>query len=491
MSTAVHTAMSTVSKPKTKKQNKNKKASVKVTVRSTTGAKPKRRRRGRASVGARAQRAVGLNYISTDGINASRVVTNRSVIEDTFQVRREKIANISGTSAFTLAQALYINPGNTVLFPIFSQIAATYEEYRINKCVFSFETDAYTATNGTASAGKVIMATDFDPSDAVFTNDTQMENYCGSVKGPPYVENMIHDVMGAGRSRRRGARGDFSLNNYFVYSSANSSAPSGEVSKFYDAGLFQLATSGNAVTTEIGELYVTYSFTMIRPKQQTPLGQNLISAHYTSVPVTATTWFGTGAATAKLAGSNITLTFGATTIAVPAVGRYFLAVSGTATTSITGAYFTAGTGCTIVSGQGTGGNVTNAGGGAGTGNYVFAVTFDVTAAGGILNLPAPTIVGTAVADLWISQISSGLTTERKAIGRLEELFRRVSLIEQRGSQSCSSTVVTPFEDDFEESKLDQSVHLSRDVVRKLLGADDSGLIHVGPPKSVSHALRPI
>jgi len=34
--------------------------------------------------------------------------------------------------------------------------------------------------------------------------------------------------------------------------------------------LFQLATSGNAVTTEIGELYVTYSFTMIRPKQPEP-----------------------------------------------------------------------------------------------------------------------------------------------------------------------------------------------------------------------------
>jgi hypothetical protein len=114
----------------------------------------------------------GFNYMATDGINSSRVVTNSSVVEDRFAMRREKIGNLSGTSAFTLAQQLYVNPGNTVLFPVFSQIAATYEEYRVNHLRFTFETDAYTATNGTASAGKVIMATNFDPDDANFTGDT-------------------------------------------------------------------------------------------------------------------------------------------------------------------------------------------------------------------------------------------------------------------------------------------------------------------------------
>lgn len=228
---------------------------------------PRRRRQRNRNVINTPGPVRGLNYMATDGINSSRVVTNRSTIEDTFQVRREKIGNISGTAAFTVAQSLYINPGNSVLFPIFSQIAATYEEYRINKLEFTFETDAYTATNGTASAGKVILATNFDPDDAQFSSDTQMENYVGSVKGPPYAPIIAHNVLMAGRGRQVGGRGDFSLNNYFVYPSANSLGPGTDNAKFYDAGLFQLATSGNAVTTEIGELYVTYSFTMIRPKQ--------------------------------------------------------------------------------------------------------------------------------------------------------------------------------------------------------------------------------
>jgi hypothetical protein len=228
----------------------------------------------------------GLNYMATDGINSSRVFTNRSVIEDKFQVRREKIANVSGTAAFALAQSLYINPGNSVLFPIFSQIAVTYEEYRVNKLVFTFETDAYTAVNGTASAGKVILATNFDPDDALFSSDTQMENYWHSVKGPPYAPVIQHDALAARRGIRRG---DFALQNYFVYPSANVAAPgSGDQAKFYDVGLFQLATSGNAVTSEIGELYVTYSFTMIRPKQPEAGSAAPFAAHFFSIAADAT-----------------------------------------------------------------------------------------------------------------------------------------------------------------------------------------------------------
>jgi len=261
------------------KQNKKNKQSQrphrKIQLKETIVVRGPLRRKAKRRSGNKTGPVRGLNYMATDGINSSRVVTNTSVVEDRFQMRREKIANISGTAAFTLAQQLYINPGNSTLFPIFSQIASTYEQYRVNHLRFTFETDAYTATNGTASAGKVILATNFDPDDANFSGDTQMENYWHSVKGPPYAPIISHDVV-------QGARGSSSmreaaLKNYYVYSSSNSLAPVTGEGKFYDFGNFQLATSGNAVTTEIGELYVEYSFTMIHPKQpEFPIGGSAV-----------------------------------------------------------------------------------------------------------------------------------------------------------------------------------------------------------------------
>lgn len=243
----------------------------------------KGRARGRG--GNRIRGASSWNGVS-DGLNNGVVIENDSTIEDRFPRRTEKIQNINGSSAFTLTPSggLYINPGNSVMFPIFSQIASTYEEYRCNYLEFKIGTEAYTAVSSTASAGKVIMATSFNVDASAFANDTQMENYEGMTKAPPFV-SFKHDVLKAHRKRKgrgnsaNGRNNDLSLNNYFVYSSGNSAGPSNSTDKFYDIGLFQLATASNAVTTEIGELYVTYSFTMIRPKAQVPSGNNLLQAH--------------------------------------------------------------------------------------------------------------------------------------------------------------------------------------------------------------------
>jgi len=166
------------------------------------------------------------------------------------------------------------------MFPIFSQIAATYEEYRINKMEITFETEAYTASGSTLGAGKVIQVTNFDPDDGNFTNDTAAENYSGSVRGPPYAST-CHDVLAAHRKKGRGgSMRDFSLNNYFVYTSTNQLAPVTGQGKFYDAGNYQLITQGNAASTEMGELYVTYSFTMIRPKQPENGAGGFVAGHF-------------------------------------------------------------------------------------------------------------------------------------------------------------------------------------------------------------------
>jgi len=427
--------MSTNQSKKQNKQNKTKRSkAIRIVETLRVKARPNPRvRKAKRDGGFSIMRngpVRGLNYMATDGINSSRVVTNTSVVEDRFQIRREKIANISGTSAFTLASQLYINPGNTTLFPIFSQIAATYEQYRVNHLRFTFETDAYTATNGTASAGKVILATNFDPDDSNFSGDTQMENYWHSVKGPPYAPIISHDVLAGARG---GSMRDAALKNYYVYSSGNSLAPVTGEGKFYDFGNFQVATSGNAVTTEIGELYVEYSFTMIHPKQSTPLGQQLISGRFTAVgTISATAPLGTSLTT--VAGSNFVVTASTTNLTMPAnlTGRFLFAYSTAGTTLVPSANFSAGTGSTAVAAVNNAGCV-NA---VATLGISWAV-FDCTSSS-VIGLPTFTSATNTSAYISISQISSGLSLSSPSVqDELQVLKAQVAAL-SRMRVTCDS-----------------------------------------------------
>jgi len=445
----------------------------------------------------------GENYMATDGVNSSRVVTNRSTIEDTFSVRREKVANITGTAAFTISQALYINPGNSTLFPIFSQIAATYEEYRINHLEFTFETEAYTASGTVVSAGKVILATNFDPDDSNFTTDTQMENYVSSVKGPPYAPIIEHDVVRAHKTRgstRRGmANKDFAMNNYFVYPSANTIAPGADQGKFYDAGKFQLATSGTGVA-EIGELYVTYSFTMIRPKQpELGLGGGL-AAHFamTTADATAASPLGLSPYTNTLTRSGSTLSlidsstlvgYSSTTVGLNNSADTVITLPNVEATWLVQLYW-AGTGIagvpTVAAANGAtklviyNNGVENAVGFFLASGLEAGITFVVTSSydgtpvpgstntltvGGLASMTAGKI------DIIISRLPTTLVTSARKRREDQQIQDRIANLERLLGQNLS-LVQEGFDSPIhveEEKDLDKSVYLSRDSVRSLLG----------------------
>jgi len=265
---------------------------------------------------------------TTDGLNTSVVMQNNSRIEDRFAVRFEKIADVAGsTTAFAIIKQLYINPGNVVLHPVFAQTAATYEQYRINVMKFHYVTRSYTASGSNVAAGRLIMATNFDVDDSAFTTTDQMENYEKSIAFEPYSKHVIHDVLQARRSRSGGQ--DLPLKNYFVYPSANAETPVTGNGKFYDVGNFQFAASGTVDSTSlIGELWVEYSYTMIRPKQNTPLGNNLLAAHIVESPVTTSAvagsaFLGTTGGVLR-AGSNIPSVVGKSTFTLPVAGEFLL-----------------------------------------------------------------------------------------------------------------------------------------------------------------------
>lgn len=427
----------------------------------------------------------GMNYVASDGLNSSLVTTNTSMLEDRFTIRKEKIADINGaTAAFTIQEQLYVNPGNSAMFPIFSQTAGNYEQYRVNHLKFSLETEAYTASGSTQTAGIAVLATNFDPDDSNFASLTQMENYYGRVKGPPYATIMTHDVLAAhkGRNGRGGKREDLALNNYYVYSSNNGAAPSNSTSKFYDIGNFQLAVANMANTGIIGELYVEYSFTMIRPKQNPAPGG--ATAHFSSITATTANNF----AGAVLQGGNTLsgVTLGTNTVIFPAglPGNYFLAmsiagstsasalslVSGPAGSGTINLFTTSGVRDTAATAESLAGTTTN--------SAMLSCSINFPAAGGILTYGPSTVVGTGSMDLFIFALPpTVLTVDEKEELEIEALQRSVEvLVQERNTlesrllrlEGLLSPPCLDSSDDCKES-MDRSVHISRGAVAKLFG----------------------
>lgn len=385
----------------------------------------------------------------SSGLNRSVGFTNRSVVEQVFKPRMEKVADLTGTAAFTMAQALYINPGNRDLFPIFAQEAAVYEQYRCNLLRFWYRSTEYTASGSNIGAGLVLLATNFDPDDAQFASKDEMENYWHGTSDAPFAPSgkgvLMHDVCGGYKKKNGGGLRDASLNNYYVNVSDNTAAPPSTAAKFYDMGLFQLATAGNVASTDaIGELWVEYSFTMIHPKQQpgAPAGG---VAHFSSiVPTTANNLAGA----VLQAGNTLSgVTLGVNTITFPAgvAGNYlinFYVGGNTSATAIVNMVPSAGaSNLNLLSINGAR-DATSLVLSDATAAAVYVAsatqTITVSSTGGLVTISPSTLVGGDQMDLWIIALPSTVLTvdeiEQKEIEVLQRenhaLNDRLSRIEE-------------------------------------------------------------
>jgi hypothetical protein len=398
-------------------------------------AKPKRkqkqRKNNRSGAGSR-------DRLVSDGLDHSRTIINNTSICDRFNMRREKVCNISGSSAFTIAQSLYLNPGNSALFPIFSQIAATYEEWKLRHLSFEFVTEAYTAVSSTASSGKHIMVTQFDTNDPAFTTDAQAENYCGSVSFRPFGAAR-HTV----EAKKATKRGYDPLKTYYVNPAANTAYPATDAAgstKFYNIGLFNFITSANAVTSETGELYVRYAFDMIRPKQGNA-PPNYAAMHVTSLDLAGTGVPGaTGSGEwAAVPGSSYTFTNSSTNFTTGGLlngTTYLISIAIAPVTS-----------CTVISSwtisnssntsllAGTASNdVTSAqysSASSGTAVVTATRTFTCTSVTGLCThtINSLTIVGGGGCDIWLFPLPFGVLTAKQPVDtRLEKLERFFSRI---------------------------------------------------------------
>lgn len=199
-------------------------------------------------------------------------------------------------------QTFVINPGLENSYPFLSQIAANYEQYSIEGMVYAFKSTSADALNSVNTAlGSVMMATQYDVSDPLFSSKAEMLNYEFSSSCKP-SENMVHMIECAPRQNV--------LTELFV---RFGTVPTGDDPRMYDLGRLSVATVGfQGASVNIGELYVSYQVRLLKPKLVAALGLPINFWQMQCADHTAANPLGTNRVFAPQ--NNITISFATPTI---------------------------------------------------------------------------------------------------------------------------------------------------------------------------------
>jgi len=202
----------------------------------------------------------------------------------------EYLQDVYGPANATFTNnTLFLNPGLLENFPFLAQLASNYEEYEFVQLVFSYRTtvDPSATNNTTGATGTVIMATNYDATAPAFTNKETMMNYHGAQSGR-LTDDHVHGVE--------------------CEPFANQGTPTKYVRSLplagntqsltnYDWGTFQIAfvnTPSAFFNQQIGELWVSYTVKLSKPKLYCSLANNSLEFRQVSFGgESASSMFGT------------------------------------------------------------------------------------------------------------------------------------------------------------------------------------------------------
>lgn len=202
--------------------------------------------------------------------------------------RLEFLTEIYGPASGSFAlQQFNINPGLEKSFPWLSQIAQNYDEYEMLQLVYSFRsttTDIGTTSSG--QVGTVLMATSYSPDAAPFSDKKEMMAYDGAMSCKS-TENMVHGVE-CDPSKLSGSQGKH-IRAFGLDQSKDI--------KDYDHGIFQIAIANapsGFANQSIGELWVSYTVKLRKPKFFSARGLNISRDIFVSQPtgLTLDNWMG-------------------------------------------------------------------------------------------------------------------------------------------------------------------------------------------------------
>lgn len=254
-------------------------------------------------------------------IQGNSVPTFRSGGDGMVVCHREFISDVLGSTDFSV-RTFAINPGLSATFPLLAQLSQTFEEYELRGLVFEYRPSSGSAVSSTSSAlGVVVLATNYDSADPLFTSKQEMESYEFSTSTVPFA-GCIHPVECA---RRRNV-----LDSLYV---RTGTPPGGTDIRLYDMGNFQIASQGMQSVYVVGELWASYDCVLRKPRLLSGIGPLVPSNwwHATNIQGSITSnllLFGSQAP-AITPGSNTSLAFVATLgnykqVVLPVSGQYLV-----------------------------------------------------------------------------------------------------------------------------------------------------------------------
>lgn len=202
-----------------------------------------------------------------------RLPSFRNMSSGTRVVHREFLNDVitSPTIGAFDIQKIPIQPALLQSFPWLSASAENYQEYTINGMIYEFKSNSYNAVSSTNTAsGTVIMATNYNVLDPTFPNKFTMEQTLYTCSSKPSVD-LMHPI--------ECAKVETPTNVLFTRSGPVTTGDN----RLSDWGNFYIATVGmQGASTNIGELWVTYDITLLKPKLNSTSD---VADHY-QLPVT-------------------------------------------------------------------------------------------------------------------------------------------------------------------------------------------------------------
>lgn len=172
------------------------------------------------------------------------------------------LANVVGSTAFTVQSYLRLNPGLATTFPWLAPQGTQWDQYKVHKL-----RAVYVPIAPTSTQGDVILSPNYDPSDPPPTSEQQSDNNAGTVITPCWKGVTLQldpkALMGSGPRR-------------FI----RTQNVAGDI-KTFDVGTIAVCTNnqtGNG--SPLGKIYLEYDFEFFMPQSDPPSGS---ASLYTSM----------------------------------------------------------------------------------------------------------------------------------------------------------------------------------------------------------------
>lgn len=215
------------------------------------------------------------NTLVEGGRPAMSVGAPNDETQDIVISHSEYLQDVYGApSANFFVENWQLNPALVENFPWLSQLAQNYEEYEFVQLLFTYKSTVDpSATNNTNGAtGTLIMATNYNPTAPNFSTKEVMMQYHGANSGR-VTDDHVHGVE-CDPSKNAGSAQKYTRSQPVVV---------GQDPKTFDLGNFQLAQVNLPSTffgQQIGELWVTYTVRLSKPRLFTSLCANSLETRW-------------------------------------------------------------------------------------------------------------------------------------------------------------------------------------------------------------------